>query len=230
MCLHWRAQHTLCICLQGISLCHSTSENTISASQDSCKRQGWVGLEINAAQLPAPEHAPYKRGLSVHGGGRKASSEAGDRSPLCSLLPQNLSPHPVLCTALRAFTCPISQHPQFGLDSAAALNHRHRRALRGILTLRKHTTSHPERGERYRSELGERQLSHKGVNVLLQVAQHARISQARQCRRESGSWLQLPERIGCHAQPSPSSSLSPHHAPILLPSLGHPLLPQASKT
>ena len=39
--------HSLCICLQGLSLCHSTSRNTIIAHKDYCKRQGWVGFLIN---------------------------------------------------------------------------------------------------------------------------------------------------------------------------------------
>ena len=125
----------------------------------------------------------------------------------------------MLCTALRAFTCPISQHPQFGLGSAAALNYRHRQALRGILTLGKHNAGRPERGERHRSELGERQLSDKGVNVLLQVAQPAWISQARQCRRESGSWLQLPGayRVSRTARPrqQPLAVLRSHPSPLL---------------
>lgn len=62
VCLYWRAQHTLCIRLQGISLCHSASKNTISASQDSCERQGWVGLVINAARLPLLESAYFRKG------------------------------------------------------------------------------------------------------------------------------------------------------------------------
>lgn len=47
VCQIWSAQHTLCICLQGICLCHSTSRNTIISHRDYCKRQGWVGLVIN---------------------------------------------------------------------------------------------------------------------------------------------------------------------------------------
>lgn len=139
----------------------------------------------------------------------------GTSPPVAHCFSRTCPPSPVLRTALRAFTCPTSQHPQFGLDSAAALNHRHRLALRGILTLRKHTTSHPEQGERYQSELGERQLSDKGVNVLLQVAQHAWISQARQCRRESGSWLQLPGayRVSCTAQPKQQPLAAPRSHP-----------------
>lgn len=64
--------HTLHLPPGDFSLCHSTSENTISASQDSCKRQGWVGLAINAARLPAPQRAsPFRTGLPKRQGGRK---------------------------------------------------------------------------------------------------------------------------------------------------------------
>lgn len=61
-CVCTGVHSTHCIRLQGISLCHSASKNTISASQDSCKRQGWVGLVINAAWLPVPESAYFRKG------------------------------------------------------------------------------------------------------------------------------------------------------------------------
>lgn len=131
MCLYWRAQHTLCIRLQGISLCHSASKNTISASQDSCKRQGWVGLVINAAQLPAPECAHFVKRIFRHEQDKALSSKVtgGDSH----------SPHPliappgIICRCrshawchrqvLHVFIYPISQHPKFSHNSVAVFNH-----------------------------------------------------------------------------------------------------------
>lgn len=133
--------HTLHLPPGDFSLCHSTSENTISASQDSCKRQGWVGLAINAARLPAPQRASFRTGLP------KRQKAGGEQTPS----PHSRFSKPCPCTwaprvARYGAAARLHLHPALSHASVAALQQRPLAGSEALLALRGRLRGTPSGG------------------------------------------------------------------------------------